>query len=359
MPERKRAQANGVVFVKMIKVGGELFSTVLSQFAHKKGWRAMQHKACAEEKNPLGQATCACNEHFIGPDDVPAAPPLGGRFSALYTHMHYDPLVLDKLIVPDALKLVLIRHPLSVLRSVHAMAAYQRVYEPWIHDNFCQTLALDGDLWRDKCEFMQTGQDSILDYLDPHANEKMRKLFLTQPQDLHTQAMAIIDDVAQRLEKDFIVGVQEDFDTSMLLFEYVLGWNRTDSLYMKDDPNTHHYVNPEVEKARSSWDAGKPQILDRLRRGPFRYHEILYQRGAEIHRKQVKKMLGSETQVKAAVSLYQKQNTKFTSCSHKICNGCLLRRNACVFKGLSLHTNFRPTCANVAIAKEDSIWNKA
>jgi len=60
----RKLAAPGIVFVKMIKVAGELFSSMLSQYAFKQGWRVLQNKKCREgNNNPLGQATCECDEH--------------------------------------------------------------------------------------------------------------------------------------------------------------------------------------------------------------------------------------------------------------------------------------------------------
>jgi hypothetical protein len=246
--------------------------------------------------------------------------------------------------VPGALKLVLLRHPLSVLKSTHAMAAHQAVHEKWIHDNFCQDLALDGDAWRAKCESVWSGRDSLLDYLDHDASERLRLLFVEKPVDLHEQALAIIDKAALILE-DFAVGLQEKFDASMILFERALKWSRDDSLYWQ---HIHSYHKSEAAKvAQDSWGAGTPreqEILAQLRQGPYVYHEMLYERGAALHEKQTLKALGSEAEVDSAVRTYRAQLKPFTSCMHKA--GTV---NSCSRKGLELYVKARPACAKFAI----------
>lgn len=359
---KPRQAAPGIVFVKMIKVAGELFSSLLSQYAFKRGWRALQHKDCSEDKNPLGQATCMCAKHYIGPDELPVSPKQEQRYAALYTHMHYVPDLLKDYMVPGALKLVILRHPLSVLRSTHAMAAVQALDEKHnIEDNFCQNLAADGDAWRAGCEFVQTGEDSLLDYLDHDANECLRLLLLERPRrDVHKEAMAIIEKVGQQLET-FVVGLQEDFDGSMLLFEQAIGWSRDDTLYEKHDPNAHIYSkNAAAQAAVASWGFGTPrgeEIKTKLRRGAYFYHELLYQKGVEIHRKQMQERIGSNVVVESALLTYRAQLDVFTACLHsqrtQASDGTprpVLGQpwNVCEYRGLVSFAKGRPECAEAA-----------
>lgn len=341
--------ANGIVFIKMIKVAGELFSSLVSQYAHKRGWRALQHKNCSEDHNPLGQATCQCQEHYIGPEDLPQPPQADHRYAALYTHMHYQPEVLQRYMVPDTVKLVLLRHPWSVLRSAHTMAAYQAVHEN-IQNNFCQSLAHDGDAWRAQCEFVQTGQDSLLDYLDHDANTRLRLLLAQGGTDVHEKAMEIVDHASKLLET-FVVGLQEEFDASMLLFERAIGWSRDDSLYMKHTANAHseYHKSHAAMVAYNSWGIWSPkgdEITNKLKRGVYLYHEILYNRGLEIHRKQIQSMLGTESRVASAVRKYRKQVDLFSTCMRKES-----RFNVCAYRGLLSHTQARPRCAKFARLK--------
>jgi len=291
---------------------------------------------------------------------LPPPPLPEHRYAALYTHWHYKPEAIKDYMVPGAVKLVLLRHPLHVLRSSHVMAAYQAVNEKWKHieDNFCQHLAHDGDAWRAQCEFVQTGQDSLLDYLDHDANEQLR-LLLAKPRgdvlslaarQVHEEAMSIVNKVAERLET-FVVGLQEDFDASMLLFEKAIGWSREDTLYAKHDPNSHSYHNSRAaEEAKLSWGFDTPredEIVEKLRRGPYRYHELLYQKGMEIHQKQMRQMLGSKAALDSALITYRAELTAFTSCIHEV----LGQRNVCEYQGLVSYSKARPHCARVAQRK--------
>mmetsp|Transcript_108540 Transcript_108540/g.188483 ORF Transcript_108540/g.188483 Transcript_108540/m.188483 type:complete len:430 (+) Transcript_108540:112-1401(+) len=337
--------ATGIHFLKMIKVGGELFGNMLAEYAWKKGWRVLQHKDCPEEKNPLGQATCDCEQHYIGPGELPPQPGPDTRYAALYTHMHYDPVVMTNYLVPGAVKLTILRHPLSVLRSAHAMAAEQAVKKPWIHDNFCQDLAHDGDAWRNKCEFVQTGQDSLLDYLDHNANEKL-KLLLKEPREkVHSQAMAIIDNVTKQLET-FTIGLQEDFDASMVLFQEAMGFSREDMLYTQHMKSSHEYHGAPFKAALESWGFGTPRgdaIVEKFRQGAYFYHELLYQRGVEIHKKQMRELLGSKAEVDAEVEKYRRQLKSFTKCVVK-----RVDENICTRVGLLQHVKARSHCARLA-----------
>jgi hypothetical protein len=282
--------------------------------------------------------------------------------------MHYNPKALAKYMRPGAMKVVIIRDPISVLKSAHAMAAYQSVYEPYINDNFCQGLAADGDAWRSKCEFVQTGRDSILDYLDGDANEQLLKLFSMKlpPQELSRRALPIIDNAAKLLEDEFVVGLQENYDASMLLFESALEWDRADILY-DNSTITHHYSllevtseqdtpvvenSPAVQKAIASWHTGTPegeQIIEELNRGPYYYYTLLYKRGVEINKRQVSKMLGDDSAVAAEVEAYRKQNEAFLTCTDKIHFTQGWGEDlTCTVRGLSQHVEARKSCSREA-----------
>jgi len=356
-PLDQQSTIPGVVFIKMIKVAGELFSSTLAQYALKRGWRTLQHKNCNEIVNPLGQATCMCNEHYIGPGDEPSPPNEEHRYAALYTHMHYNPSLLKNYMVPGAVKLVILRHPLAVLRSTHAMAAYQAVHESNIKDDFCQDLAADGDAWRAKCARMHNGLDSLLDYLDHDANTRLTELFARQPKDLHEQAMAITNKASLLLE-DFVVGVQEEFDGSMLLFEHALKWSREDSLYVNHDVNSHQLSKKTTSKAAlASWGIGtsrEDEIINKLRLGPYRYHEILYERGLALHKKQMRETIGTKADIDSAVQSYRAQKDTFTTCMHRTLLALPttyknLLPNVCTHFGLQRYAEARPHCAKTAI----------
>jgi hypothetical protein len=372
----------------MIKVGGESFSEVLAQYAHKKHWRALQHKDCSETKNPLGQATCECKLHFIGDGDVPTPPASQDLYRVLYTHMHYNPAYLKKYMVPGAVQLVIVRDPLAVLRSAHIMAASQYVEEPWIRNSFCQEIASDADVWRRNCSFVTDGRDSILGYLDPQAqiqlNEivaKMKHLkdslaeshvqytaqlmsvsdqqqqgkaalshFADEHAELHRQAVSVIDKVAQMLESEFAVGIQEDYDASMLLFENVIGWDRPDALYYTHDINSHkkNVTLPEARKAADSWQLASPgreKLLEELGQGIYLYYDMLYKKAVAIHKKQLQARLGDSSEVETAVKLYREQNDRFSRCidgfAHYLGNSCDLR-------GIKRYTSLRPFCGSKA-----------
>jgi hypothetical protein len=270
--------------------------------------------------------------------------------------MHYNPGLLQKYFpeFQSAVKLVLLRDPLSVLRSVHTMAANQHATEPNISDNFCQDLAADGDLWRANCPLVRSGEDSILDYLNEEANKELLQLFAqtgsNYDRDRDLQASAIIEKVVKMLEDDFVVGLQEEYDASMLLFEAALGWNRSDTLYSKAQ-ESHIYKGPEADKAHASWLNGtdlRQDIIDEFNRGPYYYYNMLYQRGVEVHKKQLRQMLGSESEVAAAVDLYGRQNSAYSYCLSQ-CWSCV-DSNSCGIYGLAVHVKQRPICAQQALA---------
>lgn len=356
----KKKAASGVIFVKMIKVAGELFAHILSQYAYQRGWRVLQNKVCSEDDNPMGQATCQCESHYIGPGELPPPPAPGQRYAALYTHMHYDHEALKDHIVPDAVRLTILRHPFDVLRSAHVMAAYQRLsgnaHDRKVQNSFCQDLAHDGDLWRSHCEMVWTGMDSLLDYLDRDANEALMLLLQNaqgQPEEVHKQALLIIDNVTNVLS-NFTVGLQKSLDASLLMFEQVIGWPRHNTLYRVDPSVSHSYSDDAAAQAAfKSWGEGTPiedEIKAKLRRGPYYYHELLYERGVQIHERQLHQILGPQEKVDAAVHEFKRQNKAFASCMKSTIKDHV---PSCLYRGLRLNADARPHCANIALQEQE------
>jgi hypothetical protein len=309
--------APGVLFVKNIKVGGETFGMMLRDYAYRHGWPVLLHKACIEKQ--VDPYSCECqemNKNFLDKKDLPPPPHPSKRYAAFFTHMHYEPRVLQDYMVPGSLKLTIIRHPLHVLRSAHVMAAHQAVHQNWIKDSFCQDLAHDGNAWRAGCKNLMSGRDSFLDYLDEGAFQELKAL-LEQPQEnVHTQAMAVIDRTTKHLET-FIIGLQEDYAASMLMFQHALGWSRGDILHLDDDGHAHRFNSPEAQKAKESWGFGTQdgeEILEQLRGGIFFYIELLYKRVVALHQKQLRQIVGDQTTVHKEVEIYRKQRQRYSEC---------------------------------------------
>jgi len=211
----------GVVFIKQPKTGGETLAEILAQYASKYGRKQLHDRSCYPDKNRLGQATCACGWHFVRaePDALPDFDPEASpRCSALYTHMYYNPLVLQHFMPrAAAVRLItILRAPLDVLKSAQKMALVQHHsklgFERKLNNSFCQHLADHTDAWLTRCPMAVDGDGSILQYLDPDGHwalkDVMRRAKAMGDAADPRAAFAAMARAALRLESDFIVGLQ-------------------------------------------------------------------------------------------------------------------------------------------------------
>ena len=115
---------------------------------------------------------------------------------------------------------------------------------------------------------------------------------------------AVLARPLRRLEEDFIVGLQTDFDTSLLLFEKALGLSRSDVLYSKDSMLSHSFKGKWAKMVDADWSGPqrRREILAFLekRGSPIRYHNLLFERGVEVYNKQVAALLGGVRSSKKA-----------------------------------------------------------
>ena len=318
----------GVVFIKQPKTGGETLAEILAQYSSKYGRKQLHDRSCYPSKNKMAQATCACNWHFVRedpmalPDFDPKAAP---RCSVLYTHMYYNPRVLEHFMPRQAaVRLItIIRAPLDVLKSAQKMALVQhhaKGSERRLNNSFCQPLADDTDAWLSRCPMASTGDGSILMYLDPAAHGDLQALLARTKRTLEAVdtrlALGIMTRAVRRLENDFLVGAQASFDASLLLFEQVLGWDRADTLYSSVSMVKHGYNSPLSTRLDEEWARRRPEIeaLLRARYAPLEFHQRLYEKGLQVHALQVRQHLGGGERVEAAVAAFRAQNEKFTQC---------------------------------------------
>ena len=164
------------------------------------------------------------------------------RFTMLYTHMFYQPDLLSRFMPPYALqrRITILRAPLDVLKSAQKMALVQHnQQDPKLNNSFCQFIAHNTELWLARCPMAANGDGSILEYLDMAAHFRLQAMLERSRQVAgvgrgaasplpETEVAAVLARPLRRLEGDFIVGMQADFDLSLLLFESALGLRRSD-----------------------------------------------------------------------------------------------------------------------------------
>ena len=282
----------------------------------------------------------------------------------LYTHMFYQPDLLAKFMPAYASRrlITILRAPLDVLKSAQKMALVQRnsQKERHLNNSFCQPLAHNTELWLARCPMANAGDGSILEYLDIRAHFKL-KAMLQEARRVSSVngdngiaaplAQKVVAEVLSRplhrLEHAFVVGMQADFDLSLLLFQEALGLGREDILYSKTSMVSHDlHKSKWAQMVDDDWNGAlrRKQISDFLeRRGsPIRYHNMLFEKGLEVYNRQVKLYLGDGKQVASALAAFKAQLTSFTTCYER--QRSQTRFRTCSSEGLALANRARFAC---------------
>jgi hypothetical protein len=226
--------------------------------------------------------------------------------------------------------------------------------------------------WLENCEMVVKGTNSILQYLDEEANDQLIRLLTNTTwnasQWVQDEAERITKSATQYLKFDFIVGLQNNYDTSMLLFEKTTGLLRSDMLIHQQsgfhaDSRTgasadHKYKSKEAQMARKAWGIGTSvgkEIEARLERGVHHYYRVLYELGEKIHQQQVKKFLGNADEVAQEVELYKNQSASFDKCYRKKIQ-LSGPGNPCLIRGLSFAALARAQCtANLNLTNSGTL----
>jgi uncharacterized membrane protein YgcG len=194
-----------------------------------------------------------------------------------------------------------------------------------------------------------SGDGSILQYLDPNGHACLQALLTRAKRTLQhpapLAAAACLRVASERLEHEFVVGLQTQFDASLLLFGAALRWDRADLLYsaasmVKHDTRTH----PLAKKLDAEWTLRPEQILGTLRArfSPLDYHQRLFEQGVRVFERQLAQFLGPPSEVAAQVATYQAQNAKFTACYERVRSSTHF--NTCDHGGLAGAAAARRTC---------------
>jgi hypothetical protein len=194
-----------------------------------------------------------------------------------------------------------------------------------------------------------SGDGSILQYLDPPGHECLQRLLARAKQTLQhpdpSAAASCTQVASDRLEHEFVVGLQTHFDTSLLLFGAALQWDRADMVYSAASMVMHDTrSHPLAKKLDNEWATRSSQIIGtmRARFAPLNYHQRLFDQGVRVFERQVAHYLGTPGEVSSQLAAYQQENAKFTSCYERVRSR--MKFNTCSQWGLASASAARRSC---------------
>jgi len=196
-----------------------------------------------------------------------------------------------------------------------------------------------------------SGDGSILQYLDPPGHNCLQRLLARAKQTLQhpnpSAAASCMRVASDRLEHEFVVGLQTQFDTSLLLFGAALQWDRADLLYSASSMVMHDTrSHPLAKKLDNEWATRASQIIGtmRARFAPLDYHQRLFDQGVRVFERQVVHYLGAPSEVASQLATYKEQNTKFTACYERVRSR--MKFNTCSQWGLTSASAARRSCTS-------------